>query len=268
MQQRMKWLVLALIVQALWARESHAGSFALHQGANDPTTEGFSFESLFGPSSVGPVSNDMGYNAWNITALSDGTQAYYIQNFTAAQNHELATEGFTMTLLARVPGGPMNSPGANFYPSVDDTVDFGNGRRFDLALGLNTNGDTVAYLATSYAGNGGGHFHIGGPSYTLAGSGTGYQLYELVYDATTMTADLYIDGVDRISGYQGETQFPDAGGAHFGSDNAGQGNTSLFEVQSGTIPEPQALTLAAIAVVFGLATCCYRIRKPFGDRQK
>ncbi len=215
MQQRMKWLVLALIVQALWARESHAGSFALHQGANDPTTEGFSFESLFGPSSVGPVSNDMGYNAWNITALSDGTQAYYIQNFTAAQNHELATEGFTMTLLARVPGGPMNAPGANFYPSVNDTVDFGNGRRFDLALGLNTNGDTVAYLATSYAGNGGGHFHIGGPSYTLAGSGTGYQLYELVYDATTMTADLYIDGVDRISGYQGETQFPDAGGAAF-----------------------------------------------------
>ena len=261
MRYAFKMFGVTLMVLGMWGGVAKAGPYALHQGASDPATEGFSYQALFGPASTGPVINDMGYNAWNITADSVNTQAYYVLSFTSDQDTALATQGFTMTLLARVPSGPMNPTGGNFYPSIDDTADFGAGRRFDLALGLNSNGDTVAMLPTAYMG--GTNYFTSGPSYTLTGSGSSYHLFQLVYSATTQTADLYVDGVDRISGYAGQTQFFDSGAAQFGSDNGGQGNTNLFEVQVGAaVPEPSTLMLAVPAIVIGLGCAWRRRRKP------
>jgi hypothetical protein len=253
MERISKQLALAVVGLAIWAGTSRAGSvYALHRGANDPTTEGFTYIDDFGPASTGPVFNDMGYNAWAISSASSTTQVAYEVAFTSAQNSALAAQGFTMSLFASVPNGTMNPINGNFYPTIDDVVDFGSGRRFDLAIGLNANGNPVATLVSSYFGGtgGAGSFYTSGPSYTLTGSGSTYHLYELVYNAATQTADLYIDGVDRISGYTGQTQFYDSGGTSFGADNGGQSNNNLFELQVGVaVPEPSTFVLSSVAAV-------------------
>jgi autotransporter-associated beta strand protein len=217
---------------ALLVGPVEADTLALHQGDVDPTSEGFGYSDNFGPASKGPVMNDVGtgLNVWSITSGSSSTQTGYGLAFTPAQNAALASQGFEMTMEARVPSGPLNSPNGNFYPSAYATVDFGSGRRFDVAIGRNSNGDTEAVLPTALVG--GVNYYTPGASFTLTGSGSSYHLYQLVYNPMANAADLYIDGVDRLSGYAGQTQFFDAGGTGFDADNGGTNNCNVFEVQS------------------------------------
>jgi hypothetical protein len=246
----MRRSILGLLTLALIGATTPAGAgtiLALHQGANNPTTESFTYSDEFGPATVGPISNDLGNPAWSIAADSVNTQVFYFDGFTSSQNTVVATQGFTMTALARVPQGPENATGSSFYPSAVVAVDFGTARRFDLDIGLNSNGDTVAVLATQLLG--GSNFSTPGPSYTLTGSGSTYHEYQLIYDPTTQAAALYIDGVDRIDGYTGETQFYDSGGASFGAVDGGQGIFSHVEVDLGTVPEPSTLTMSTIAML-------------------
>ena len=96
----------------------------------------------------------------------------------------------------------MNATAHNFYPSIDDDIGFGNGRRFDMAIGLNSSGNQVAVLPTDLVG--GYNFDTAGPSYTL--SDDNYHTFQLVYNPASQTADLSIDGIDRITGYAGQTR--------------------------------------------------------------
>jgi hypothetical protein len=239
---------------------------SLHQGAKDPTTEGFTFSANFGPASTGPLPKDMGHAAWYVSSGSNTTQAFYFQGFTAAQNQAVAAHGFTLSLLARVPQGPENAPGANFYPSAVAAVDFGTPVRFDLDLGRNTNGDTVVVLADHLIN--GPDFYVTGASYTLTGSGSTYHSYRLVYSPKTLTAKLYVDGVLRISGYKGEGDFFDSGGTSFGAVDGGQGNYSSVRVTTplppgalAPVPEPSSLATSALGALLLLA-CIRRGRRP------
>jgi hypothetical protein len=221
---------------------------ALHQGAHDPTTEGFVNFANIGTATTGPVLNDMGHDAWSIAA--SGNQVGDLIQFSPGQQ-QAVSQGFTMSLLARVVQGPVDPTGTFFfYPSIGAAIDVGSTRRFDLYLGIDSNGDTVATLADTLVPSGFGFF-THGATYTLTDSG--YHQYQLVYNPGTQTADLFIDGIDRIMGYQGQTGYVSGGVAAFGAFNTGQGNFSSFQVEvnggASAAPAPHGLALLASAAV-------------------
>jgi hypothetical protein len=65
--------------------------------------------------------------------------------------------------------------------------------RWDIQLGINSQGDTVVSLPTIVGyGSQQGVVINTGPTYTL--SDAAYHTYQLYYSPTTSTANLYIDG--------------------------------------------------------------------------
>jgi hypothetical protein len=188
-----------------------------------------------------------------VTASTIYTQTADIFALSSSQLNTINSLGWTMTVNARV----SNGVGTGYpYPDMDDTVNVGT-RRYDFVLSLDGSGNTVASLATSLSG--GYNFYTTGPAYTTSGSG--YHLYQLVCSPDTGLADLYIDGVDRIAGYAGQTQFYShgTGSAAFTINNGGVTNTSYFALDVGnTVPEPSSLVILGGAV---LASATYSLKR-------
>ena len=59
--------------------------------ATNPTTGGFTYFVNMGSGTEGPVTGEMGYNAWNVTTLSPTSQVGYLVSFTSAQDTSLAS---------------------------------------------------------------------------------------------------------------------------------------------------------------------------------
>src|SRR5437879_3933932 len=108
---------------------------------------------------------------------------------------------------------------------------------WDVRFGLQSDGDPIVYLVL-----------VGDRSlwlsYALEGVGSTYHLYELRFDPTTHSADLFVDEIERLSNYGGFSiaVFWGAGS----SADTGQVNYNLvrFEVASAqTVPEPDTAYL-------------------------
>jgi hypothetical protein len=112
----------------------------------------------------------------------------------------MVTRGWKLTARVRVETGDTHV-NADFQ---------GFGNRFDMHFSRDVNGDTVVTLGVNLS-------PLTGPSYTLVGSGSTYHLYELVFNPATQTADLLVDGVTRLTGYAGTTQFQSDFGLLIGS---------------------------------------------------
>ena len=176
----------------------------LHVGNADPLTEGFTPNGGSGSPSLNDGGSGLG--AWRILSSST-TSGYYSAPLTGSQKLTALTQGWKLTSRARVESG-----------DVATNIDFfGVGNRFDIHLTRDGNGDTVVTLATSI-------LPVTGPSFTLVGSGSTVHVYELVYDPSAHTADLFVDGVRRLTGYAGMTQFQSDGGLMMGSSLLGAAN--------------------------------------------
>jgi hypothetical protein len=188
-----KNILLSLAIASLLSVRTGVveASFTIaHTGSADPITEGFSVWANIGTSTVQPVRNDGGYEAWAITGLTPFQQyAYYSGPLNATQQSEIAKQGFVLTVVERVLQGiaPVYSP-AN--PAIIGVVAVSTGsQRFDIDFGVDGNGDTVVVLPDNayYSGN---SVVTPGASFTLTGSGSSYHAYQLVYDPSTELADL------------------------------------------------------------------------------
>ena len=129
---------------------------------------------------------------------------------TASQRAAIASDGFTLTLVARALQNGLAPDYTTSNPVVIDyaLVAYAN-VRWEIDLGLNSHGDTVAVLPNSAnLGGPGGSVRSIGANYTLTGSGSTYHTYQLLYDPTTNSADLFVDGVLRLTGYTGNTSYP------------------------------------------------------------
>ena len=248
-------IVVAGLLMAGLEAQSRADVIGLHSGTTDPLTEGFSTVSFGASSTDGPISNDLGKPAWSIAGTAQSSQFGYISGaLTGTQQAEVAATGFVLTMVARVVQGL-----APFYDSVDPVVIGGshidNGvRRFEVDLGLDSLGNTVAVLPDSVGNNGPGLSILApGANYTITGND--WHTYQLVYNPTTMLADLYIDGVDRIAGYAGHTSFVADTGLNWGAFSGGQGDFNFVKAETGTLsttPEPSSLLICGVALLFGL----------------
>jgi hypothetical protein len=235
-----------------------AGLIIAHQGSTDPATEGFTPDACCAPSTVGPIANDVGFPAWSIAGSATNSQFAYISGtLSAAQMADIATQGFVLTLEARVLQGL-----APVYDAVNPIVIVGaaveiGSKRIEIELGLDSNGDTVAVLPTSIDSSGPGQsVRAFGPSFTLTGSDSTYHNYQLVFDPGTQLADLFVDGVDRIQDYAGNTSFALNRGLGWGAWSGGQGNFNVVQLAAPQIavPEPSSLLLLSIGGL-GLTLC-------------
>ena len=228
---------------------------ATHNGAADPTTEGLSTWSCCAGSTVGPINNDLGHAAWSIISQSRASQFGYISGtLSAAQKAAITSLGSVLSFSGRVLQGA-----APAFDSINQVAIGGasfvtDKGRHTITLGLDGNGDTVVVLTTYIDNSGpGGAVRSFGPSYTLTGSGSSYHTYQLVLNPETQLADLFVDGVVRIQGYAGYSQYLDDNGLGFSVWSGGQGNFDFAQLTIGSrnLPSPTLTQLSQPSAVQG-----------------
>lgn len=241
-----------LLLISLWVQSASAGVLFTHQGATDPTTEGWS-AFVTGGSSVGPVINDLGLgiDAWftddNSTA-SPSAAGYQIA-LSTAQGNEVNTAGWSLKATLRLVDIP--DPALGIALQYAD----GLGTQYTVRLGSDAAGDPIVQL-------------FDGAPITLTGLGSGYHEYNLDFDAVAGEAALFVDGSLVFSGYQGISNTPvnDVYFGTAGSPLTGQANFASvsFRSKMQSVPEPTSLALLSVgACVAGLGAA--RRRRCGGD---
>jgi hypothetical protein len=221
-------LFMAMVVQVF-------GQEALlfqHSGANNPTSEGFT-----GPNpstSIGPVTGDLGMNAWK-TAVSNNV-IIYNYSLTSQQLSELTGSDCIMSLTLRVTQSDLFG---NTYASF-----VVNSEAFQLRFGAETNGDPIVFFGSSLA-----------PLLVLNGTGSTYNNYQLRYGAATDTASLWVNGIEQISSINGPTGYGPGGGVFWGESQAGPSGAN-WNLVSLSVPEPSSMAL--ILLGGGVLAWCYR----------
>ncbi|MEL6109845.1 MAG: PEP-CTERM sorting domain-containing protein [Planctomycetota bacterium] len=227
------WVVIASF---LAYSDCYAGVIAIHSGSNDPVAEGF-----LGPGggvNVAPTFGDQGFAAWSMDHNGGPTSLYRSSPLSASELQLVDDFGWTMRVRARV------TRSSTFENNLATFFSDGN-RRYDLLLGLNSAGVTFAHLNDQVITP----TNTPGQTFVLDGSGSSYHLFELVYDASVGSADLFVDGLEVISDYAGHDDFVPASGLYFGTANGSAGNFNLVSLETNAVPEPaSALAFASIGL--------------------
>ena len=105
---------------------------------------------------------------------------------------------------------------------------------YALAFGTESDGDPIVRAMTGQSGN-----TILGPTFTLQSAGSGYHLYELIYDPVAGSADLFVDGIERISDFEGLALVvaPNVGWGAGSSADVGEGRYNLVQFEVTSVPE-------------------------------
>lgn len=231
------WVAAAVVLGGAVAAQA---AIVEHVGSNDPTTEGFTYETASnGTVTTGAVINDGGVDAWKVDDNATNDYGLYYQGFSSADQASLLAQGFTATMKLRIADTPSDAPGGAVA--------------FDLNLG-STHKRFLVYFGTNADGDPNFYFNDGNFSYPVAtGAGGGYHTFKLIYDPVTTTADVYLDATqlkDDWAGLSGSTQRGQTfGQAVFGSGSGGdtgQGNYASFVV---AVPEPASVALMGLGVV-------------------
>lgn len=231
------YLSACILVLLLGGGTANAGIIFSHYGNTDPTTEGWT--QAANGATFGPVTNDGGVNAWNVTDSGVNTGGGYVVVPNAAQVANGNSLGWVLRANLRVLGATMGL-------HEDMMVLYRDGvTSWDVRFGLQSDGDPIVYLALPGPNS-------GWLSYALEGVGSTYHLYELMYDPVALNADLFVDGIERISNYAGyslnQTQIFWGAGS---TADTGAANYNLVQFTEPTtaVPEPSTLALFAAGLL-------------------
>jgi hypothetical protein len=215
---------------------------ASHVGSADPTTEGWgTFGSGTGVA-VGPIV-DGATPAWFVDDTSNATDSLFIYTkfLTPMEVADASAIGWTLTTTLRVP----SSNFANL--SVSPSVTFNDGDKQWL-MGFEVfGGNTEVQLLTSFGAN------TTGPAYTESGTSS-YNTFQLRYDPVSDTADLFVNGIERISNHPGRPLISTpalAWGGSYGPD-IGRGNFNAVSFEIAPIPEVGSFLLVGVAGLLAL----------------
>lgn len=205
---------------------------AQHSGSADPISEGFSLATIGRQAHVGPVTGDMGMNAWATTVSNVNNNIVYQYNLTPEQQSQFVGSDWVLSLRLRV----VASSGifGNNFANVRD----GSGS-FYMFIGSESNRDPLVVVGDTSLS----------PTYILQGGGPGYHDYQLRYTASAGAANLWIDGVERLTGLQPDQAIQ--AGFFWGENQAGpsQANWNLVSLQVAPEPAPVALFFIGLSAV-------------------
>jgi len=262
-----KMVVMALAL-AVWLGGTAQASIVLsHTGDNNPSDEGWIRANSGYPNAVGMAVDDGGTPAWWIKdgTTSTGTWFYKGESALTPQNlADIGSYGFSMRATLKVD---------DFTPTYDETqgltpgiqIAFEDLRLWHLfSLGSNDDGNTTwKFSGGSTAGSGTGG--LAGPTLTGVISGSGYNDYELLYDAPSDSIDVLINGSEVVTDYVSHTKTGFAGilkdRIYWGSmDTPGVGAGYWTSVQFEAIPEPSSVVLLLLGLI-GLTGFGWRRRE-------
>ncbi len=218
-----------------------------HQGANNPTSEGWTFS---GTVETGPVTNDLetGLDAWRVYEQGGGVAhaGTYNKTLTSTQLSDALLTGWTLDATIRyvapdplVALSPNNNAWCTFL--VDEGV-AGKRDLYGLFFGNDAQGNTQVRLYST------------GATYTLA---PGYHDYKIVWDPLTQLASFFIDGELKVSDYGGSTiDNPGTSRVYWGDNtttivNDGRGAHYAYvglSVGPASVPEPGRSLLLVVAL--------------------
>jgi hypothetical protein len=228
------------LLVAFWPAALPAEIIFEHTGNADPLTEGWTaFNAGGGGQVVGPLTNDAGsgLDAWSMSDTSSAlfTTLSYNQTPSPAQLNQASTLGWSYSVTIRIPNSSDLAAASPFIAYRDGS------RSWQLHFGSEADGDPIVQLHDG----GGAHPNFTGPTYTLQQAGSTYHTYALVFDPLDDSADLFVDGVERISDFPGFALAATTFGFGNGSSaDTGQGNFN--SVQFMIVPEPESALLAAL----------------------
>jgi len=246
------FVTAVLVILALNTGRAIAGSGIISYQANqNPTNQDayvtqpgnqFWTRSTGGAGPVGTGINDGGTPAWSVARGSVGAgEEFWTVTPLAADVATGNVEGWKLSTRLRLP----ESGRAASFGSMVDYAD--GSRAWTMHFGTDGDGDPIVTLFNNSTN----------PSFTLEGAGnTGYHDYLLAYNPLALSANLYVDGVLRISGFVGQSVgfsrllFGDA--ALSTADHDVNYNSVLL-----VLPEPSSLALLSLA---GLALLARRRR--------
>jgi PEP-CTERM motif-containing protein len=274
--------VIAAGAATLFTTGAPAGVLVQYQAPADPMTEGFTTVGCCGHGNLsngstpdqtaGPIANDLGLPAWSIGGGSPGSQlGYESGTLTPLQQAQISTNGFVLTEVARVIQGPIPVFYSNGSAILGGAL-YDNGTvRWHIDLSLDSNGDTVVVLPNSVNNAGpAGVVQAPGLSHTLTGLGNGYETYQLVEAPGATTASLFVNGVEVLSGYTGDTTFVSAepNSLVFSGLSGGTANFDLVSlaVPVSSTPEPASLALLCTGLI-GASLIRRRRARPDRDVQ-
>jgi tRNA A-37 threonylcarbamoyl transferase component Bud32 len=166
-------------------------------GAFDPLHEGF----LIHGAATGTVATNPerdGYDGWRAFGSKPGE--YYYTRLTTAQKRLAMEHGWTLSAIMRVEEGMT-------FADVDFV---GYGKRYGIVMFRESDMDRVllvTQILPTFQGLELRLPHIPGV----------YHRYELRYDTSLQSADLWIDGSKRLENFRGLSQFQDDMGLFFGA---------------------------------------------------
>ncbi|MCB0318885.1 MAG: PKD domain-containing protein, partial [Bdellovibrionales bacterium] len=186
--------------------------------------------------------DDNGVKAWTVydnASYINGAKNYW-NSLTDSQISELMSEGWTMSARLKIVSACDSNSSESCFDQTDFAVatwlDAGAGKRFAMIFGRLSNGNPEIKLLTGSTSSG-----TTGPSYVVTNStANDYHLYELVYDPSTQTADLYVDSsedpvIENYAGWNLSTagkRFTWGSGSSF---DTGSANYSFVELKPNTV---------------------------------
>jgi hypothetical protein len=253
MRRFVQVLLVGLVVAAL-SPSVQATVLWQHTGSADPTTEGFTVDSI-SHDGTGAAIDDGGVAAWNIT----GTSAMLRYNQPLGSTlTDMATQGWYVDWKVRSTLTTDWASKCHTYLEVTNSQ-----KTYNVIVGPDS-GDLYVYGAD-------GGFGAYNQIYTAAGAATAWHTYRLAVDAggnNNSPAHFYADGV-----YQTDISplaFPYVPNGRFvwgnsGSAGGGLGDANWADVTFGlgappAVPEPSTLALSVTALL-GLLAYAWRKRK-------
>jgi hypothetical protein len=159
-------------------------SIFIHKGSADPVGVESWLQKSDGATMTGPVSNDLGLDAW-LVSNPPGTWSYYYRTPTPEQTAKAAVLGWRLSARIRILSGDLPGPITFYYD--DGAVSWA------VCLYQNSAGDPMVELWK----------HGGIDPIPMTGAGSGYHDYELVYDPSTGHHSFWFDGAQVVSDFPG-----------------------------------------------------------------
>ena len=165
-------------------------TIATHSGSTDPAIAGWNASPGSGGGvTTGPI-NDGGTDAWFVDDDSTASASTFVYQRipSATEIAEGNTYGWTLSTTLRV------ASDEEMMFEGSPAVEYRDGNTsWSLHFGLTDSGDTFVRLMTALET---------GPIHITTGN-SAYHSYQLVYDPSEGSADLFVDGVEVLSDYEG-----------------------------------------------------------------